>query len=76
MIQWNKKLCIVPGSEKLILLKWTYYSNKSTVLMLSSIRIPMTFFTELKWIVLKFIWNYKDAELLKQSWGKGPKLGA
>ena len=31
------------------------------------IKIPMIFFIELKQIILRFIWNHKDPELLKQS---------
>ena len=31
------------------------------------IKISMIFFTELEQIILRFIWNHKDPELLKQS---------
>ena len=31
------------------------------------IKIPMIFFIELEQIILRFIWNHKDPELLKQS---------
>ena len=31
------------------------------------IKIPMIFFIELEQIILRFVWNHKDPELLKQS---------
>ena len=38
------------------------------------IKIPMIFFIELEQIILRFVWNHKDPELLKQSWDKRTKL--
>ena len=53
------------------LLKWPCYPKQCTNLM--PIKISMKFFTEPKWITLKFIRNHKDSELPKQSWEKKNK---
>ena len=70
MIQRQEKISRTFGLEKLILLKWSYCPKAFNAI---AIKILMRVFTELKQIVLKFIWYYKRHEITKTIFRKEKK---
>ena len=65
MTQRNGKISHALGLEELILLKWPYYPKQSINLMQIPIKFPITFFTELEQIILKFIRSHKRSKVPK-----------
>ena len=72
--RWQKQLeRYIMFMKELILLKCSYRQG-SLHIQGNSIQIPVSYFTELEQIILKFVWKYRrpvtlNFKKLKQSWG-------
>ena len=55
----NGKIFPAHGLEELILLKCPYYPKQSIDSMKSLSKFQWHYFTEIKWIILKLVWNHE-----------------
>jgi hypothetical protein len=61
--------------EKIDVIKMVIFLKVIFIFNITLIKISVTFFTELRNVIPKFIWKHKRSNIAKASWNKNSKIG-